>query len=855
MTVIVDIDHDDGTLDEYTSTVTEGGQLSVEVGAALAGTVEGLQCIIDDTNQMYGGFYLGAGGNTSGIWRHRFYLDTNEFSLGDGQIVRLYLVTDTGDSLTVCWVYLTWNTGTGFAIFAGGYDDQTDFDTADYDITEGEHYIELLMVQPTDEDSDDGVMTLWIDGAHKETIDTLDNYLHTANIRYIRFGPSYVQSGTGTLFLDELIVNDDGGEIGPVVVGGIAVDIPNITIATPETNASSPQQFSHECSTDVKLLVVTVTIYDTSSSDGVVSGVTYNGDPLDDAALYYDSLCDGHVSIWWMALPDTGSSYTVEVTFGGQVTDFEAAAVGVEGALGSFALDASGGENTGTTGDLFVTWDAVAEDSISFAAALDDQTDAGKVTPAETEIYTVDVGDVVSAEYAIRSASGSQTMTIADADGDEDWVIVGAGFYEIALAGEYYQDADGVLTPAGDIIKSSGKILAGITTLTGSISKATSKTFTGSSTLVGVLVKQAQKIFTGTSTFAGSLAASKRILISLTGSLTPSGSLIKQAGKVFTGSITAAGSLIRSTAKALTGSATLSGLLSTTKVTLLAIGGAITASGTLIKQTVKSFVGSVTAVGSLLRATRKLFIGSLTPAGTLIRQTLKAFVGAITAAGSLATQKISGGYFQVVGGGLTMSGIVVRRTNKLFTGSMTAAGSLIKQTAKSIVGSVTAIGSLATQKIAGGYFQVAGGVLTMSGIVTRQTNKIFTGSVTTVGTLVKQAVKAFAGSITSVGSLATLKSSFKIIGGVLTLAGDLVRQTSKQTAGVITMAGSITKRISKSFTGAITAIGTLARQILGLPVPAVRIYVIESESRVYAIEAETRIYAIASENRIYPIPG
>jgi hypothetical protein len=216
--------------------------------------------------------------------------------------------------------------------------------------------------------------------------------------------------------------------------GGITVDTGNITIATPVANATSPQTFSHTCGAHVKLLVVVITIYDISSTDGVVSAVTYDDDPLDEATQYYDSLCDGHVSIWWMALPTTGSSLTVSVTFGGPVTDFEAAAVGVEGTLGSFALDAAGTPQTGTTGDLVISWDAVAEASISFAAGLDDQTAAAKVTPQETEIYTVDVGDVVSAEYAIRSASGSQTMTIADADGDEDWVIVGAGFYEIAIA-------------------------------------------------------------------------------------------------------------------------------------------------------------------------------------------------------------------------------------------------------------------------------------------------------------------------------------------------------------------------------------------------------------------------------------
>jgi hypothetical protein len=211
----------------------------------------------------------------------------------------------------------------------------------------------------------------------------------------------------------------------------ITVDTGNITVASPVANASSPQTFSHTCGANVKLLVVPITIYDASATDGVVSAVTYDGAPLSSATLYYDALCDGHVSIWWLPRPNTGASSTVSVTFGGAVTDFEAAAVGVNGTLGSYTLDAAGTPQTGTTGNLVISWNANSQDSISFACGLDDQPVLAKVTPQETEIYTVDVGDVVSAEYAIRSASGSQTMTIADADGDEDWVIVGAGFSEI----------------------------------------------------------------------------------------------------------------------------------------------------------------------------------------------------------------------------------------------------------------------------------------------------------------------------------------------------------------------------------------------------------------------------------------
>jgi hypothetical protein len=214
----------------------------------------------------------------------------------------------------------------------------------------------------------------------------------------------------------------------------ITVDTANITVATPQTNESSPSTFSHTCGANVDALVVVVTIYDTSDTDGVVSGVKYNNVSFDTpaATIYYDALCDGHCSIWLLPSPITGDSYTVEVSFGGTVTDFEAAAIGIEGTVGTFAKDSNGTPNTGTTGNLTIAWDTVETNTIVFSCSLDDQGTAGKVHPQSTEIYNVDVTDIVSAQYEIRTQSGSQTQTIVDDDGDEDWVIVGAAFKEVA---------------------------------------------------------------------------------------------------------------------------------------------------------------------------------------------------------------------------------------------------------------------------------------------------------------------------------------------------------------------------------------------------------------------------------------
>lgn len=450
----------------------------------------------------------------------------------------------------------------------------------------------------------------------------------------------------------------------------------------------------------------------------------------------------------------------------------------------------------------------------------------------------------------VQPASGARDAGIHHYDSSTSVCPILHIEYEEAGGVQNYQSAAGVLTAVGTIVKSGRKPLAGSLTPVGIIAKKTAKTFTGATTAVGVLVKQAQKAFTGSTTASGVLVGRAGKI--LTGSITASGTLIKSTAKLFVGSVTAAGALVKKTSKIFTGSLTASGVLSTTKVTLLSIGGSVTAVGSLIKQTGKSFVGSVTAVGSLVKQAGKILLGSLTPSGILAttKVTLLSISGSLTLSGILVRQT-----GKIVLGSLTPAGTLVKQPAKAFTGVVTAAGSLVKQTAISLVGSVTTVGSLATQKITGGYYQVVGGVLTMSGIVVRQTNKIFTGSLTQVGTLVKQTVKAFTGSITAVGSLATQRSAFQVISGAVTMAGGLVKQTSKQTAGIMTMTGSITKRISKSISGVLTTVGTLVRQIIGLPVPDIRIYAIEAENRVYAIAAETRLYSIESEDRIYPIPG
>ena len=68
-TPVADIDHETGNLSEYSSTVTDSGDLSVSTNAALNGSRYGLQAVIDDTTGIFGQVDL----STYDIFRLHFY--------------------------------------------------------------------------------------------------------------------------------------------------------------------------------------------------------------------------------------------------------------------------------------------------------------------------------------------------------------------------------------------------------------------------------------------------------------------------------------------------------------------------------------------------------------------------------------------------------------------------------------------------------------------------------------------------------------------------------------------------------------------------------------------------------------
>lgn len=214
--VLVDIDHDAGNLDEYTS-LTGSEDLAATTGAAMAGTDYGLQVTVDDTDPSYGLYNTGVS-DTSGVVAARIYLDPNGFVGGSsGQYLFVHaLYPSSGVAIGYIWLQYT---DSGYNVAGVIVNDVPEnVETSWYAISDGPHYVEIRITR-SDSGSPTGELKLWIDGELKETISTVDNYDTFYNFQIARLGCTYV-SGAGTpsgsIYLDEMIVNNDGGYIGPL---------------------------------------------------------------------------------------------------------------------------------------------------------------------------------------------------------------------------------------------------------------------------------------------------------------------------------------------------------------------------------------------------------------------------------------------------------------------------------------------------------------------------------------------------------------------------------------------------------------------------------------------------------------
>lgn len=213
MTVIIDYNFEDGTLNEFGSTVTDSGDLSAQAAAALAGTSYGMQAVVDDATNIYG-LTIGIN-NTSGKMRLRFYFDPNSLTMGSAELFTLYYARSAVPN-TFMQVQLRWS-GSVYQIIATITNDAaSSTPTTAINITDAPHYVEVYLQRASSDVASDGRIDVWVDGAGQQSVTGVDNYDRFNNFNQFLFGATVgLDAGTsGTFFLDELVINDDGSLIG-----------------------------------------------------------------------------------------------------------------------------------------------------------------------------------------------------------------------------------------------------------------------------------------------------------------------------------------------------------------------------------------------------------------------------------------------------------------------------------------------------------------------------------------------------------------------------------------------------------------------------------------------------------------
>ena len=226
MTEVVNISFETNDLSQFTSTSGDG--LSVATAAAMGKTNYGMNVNINDTTSTYGVKNVTV--NHSGIVRVRVYIDPNSLTMANSdEFAFLRLINNA--TATFANMYLGFTTTGNLyrcrcsAILdsaAESYTARPNFSGTN----DGPHMIEMNITKSSG--ADDGILNWWIDGEAQSGLTGLDNDTWFADFTTLRVGAATgIDAGTtGDFYLDELIVNDDGGLIGPVPGLAFGVALP-----------------------------------------------------------------------------------------------------------------------------------------------------------------------------------------------------------------------------------------------------------------------------------------------------------------------------------------------------------------------------------------------------------------------------------------------------------------------------------------------------------------------------------------------------------------------------------------------------------------------------------------------------
>lgn len=184
----------------WSTSATDGGDLSASPIAGLVDST-GMQALLDDNTAIYVTDWT--------PWRERqyrarFYIDPNSLPMGasDNHVVFYGYSYAGGADATVLRIEFGKVTG-GYRIRAGAIDDATAWrNTAWVSISDAAHVIEVNWLAASGTGTNDGLLTLWVDGGSPLSVTALDN--DTRRIDYVRLGAvAGIDAGTrGAYFFD-----------------------------------------------------------------------------------------------------------------------------------------------------------------------------------------------------------------------------------------------------------------------------------------------------------------------------------------------------------------------------------------------------------------------------------------------------------------------------------------------------------------------------------------------------------------------------------------------------------------------------------------------------------------------------
>jgi len=203
-----------GDLSAWTAAATDGGDLSVDASASLAGTPAfGLLGNINDTTGIYVEDQIPVDENRV---RARFYIDPSAFDPGEASLqrrTRVMIGFEEGPLRRVFAVVLRRVNGQYGIMGRARLDDNNQADTGFFDITAATHFVEVDWLRSSGPDANDGRFVLSIDGVVQSTLSGLDNSI--SSVDFSRLGAlSLKASANGTLEWDHYQANRMGA-VGP----------------------------------------------------------------------------------------------------------------------------------------------------------------------------------------------------------------------------------------------------------------------------------------------------------------------------------------------------------------------------------------------------------------------------------------------------------------------------------------------------------------------------------------------------------------------------------------------------------------------------------------------------------------